>query len=282
MSDRFTLEDGKYGCRAVLKSSWSLDLSDYFAEKGVVELELNIAKGWRGADIEFLASLPFLKAFEIFNFGIKSIAPIHCLHELRRLGITTYCSTEIDFSAFPHLESCGLEWRPKASSLFRCTTLKRLFVNRFKGKDADPFANLVALESLGILNAPIANLLGLRFLTRLEKLRLGGLRRLGSLAGIEGLARLEELEINTCRAIRSINEVSTLPRLRRLYLNNCGEIDSLKPLAALTGLEAMCFSDSTKIVDGDLTPLLSQKNLTRVSFQNRRHYTNRKEEFGWK
>jgi hypothetical protein len=89
-----------------------------------VELELNHAKGWHGSDLSFLAEMPGLESFEIFDFKIKDIAPIHFLHNLKRFGITTYCSTEIKFSAFPRLESRGLEWRPKAASLFDCTTLK--------------------------------------------------------------------------------------------------------------------------------------------------------------
>ena len=79
--------------------------------------------------------LPGLKSFEIFDFNIRDIQPIHHLHKLRRLGVTTYCSTRIDFTVFPELENCGLEWRPKAISLFECVTLKGLFVNRYSGKD---------------------------------------------------------------------------------------------------------------------------------------------------
>jgi hypothetical protein len=109
---------------------------------------------------------------------------------------------------------------------------------------------------------------------------LGLLRRLGSLAGVEGLANLEELNIDTCRAIRSIEEVSALSRLRRLHLSNDGEIESLKPLDTLNGLEAVTFVESTNIVDGDLSPLVRQKNLRRVSFRNRRHYSHRREDFG--
>jgi Leucine-rich repeat (LRR) protein len=130
------------------------------------------------------------------------------------------------------------------------------------------------------LNAPVKGLQGLSDLKELRSLRLANLKRLTSLTGIEGLANLEELEIHTCRAVGSIEEVSSLLRLQKLFLNNDGDIESLSPLKKLHLLEAMTFSESTNILDGDLTPLLRQKHLARISFQNRRHYSHKREEFG--
>jgi hypothetical protein len=280
MNSGITLENGRYGRRAILNSAWQDYFVQYLADNAVVEPELNHAKGWHGPSLSFLAELPSLTAFEIFDFNIPDIKEIHRLHNLRTLGVTTYCSTEIDFSNFPELESCVLEWRPKAVSLFKCTTLKNLFVNRYKGKHVAEFAQLVNLESLAILNAPVTSLRGLSAVTRLRSLRLALLRRLPSLAGIEGLANLEELDINTCRAIRSIGEIGSLSRLKKLFLNNIGEIESLKPLDNLDGLEKVGFYESTNILDGDLSPLLRQRNLdfSSVSFQNRRHYSHRRED----
>jgi hypothetical protein len=280
ISSAISFEDGEYGRRVVLNSNWSDEFLKYLINNEVVELELNQAKGWRGEDLSFLASLPNLKSFEIFDFNIRNVEPIHHLRKLKTLGVTTYCSTRIDFSVFPELESCSLEWRAKATSLFGCSTLKDLFINRYKGKDTAPFSKLVDLESLAILNAPVENLHGLITLTKLRSLRLANLKRLTSLSGIEGLTNLEELEIHTCRAIGSIGEVGSLLRMKKLNLNNDGDIESLKPLESLSGLEAVVFYESTNIVDGDLSPLLRQRNLASVSFQNRRHYSHRREDFG--
>jgi len=170
-----SLEDGTCGRRAVLHSVWSDQFITYLLENGVVELELNQAKGWLGQNLTFLDKVPWLEAFRIADFTIRDIGPIHYLHNLRLLNVTTYCSTEIEFAAFPKLETCRLEWRPKATSVFSCVTLKDFFVNRYKGNDTAPFAQLVNLESLAILNAPVKNLLGLRDLIRLRSLRLANL-----------------------------------------------------------------------------------------------------------
>lgn len=275
------LEDGEYGRRAVVTSAWGPEFSSYVLGNNVAELELNCAKGWRGKDLSFLKELPQLQAFKIIDWGISSVQPIHFLHELRKLEVMTYCKTAIQFSEFPYLEDCGLQWRSKSESIFSRTTLKKLFINRYKKKNIDAFSTLVNLESLGILNAPVENLLGLRPLKRLRYLRLGNLRRLMSLAGIEALMALEELNIDTCRAVGSIDEVGSLPRLRKLHLSNDGEIESLKPLERLTSLEWATFVESTNIRDGDISPLMRHKEtLSRVSFQNRRHYSHRREDFG--
>ncbi len=261
------MEDGRYGRRVVLNSEWSDQLIGSLTSNGVVELELNQAKGWRGNDLSFLAKLPGLKSFEIFDFNITDIEPIHCLHNLKRLGVTTYCSTRIDFTAFPQLESCGLEWRSKATSLFECATLKELFVNRYSGKEIDPFTKLVNLESLAILNGRVENLHGLNSLTKLRSLRLANLKRLSSLAGIEGLVNLVELDIHTRRAIGSVKEIGSLPGLKKLNINNDGDIESLEPLKNLNRLESVLFYESTNIVDGDLSPLLRQKILLACRFK---------------
>jgi Leucine-rich repeat (LRR) protein len=271
-------ETGEYGLKAVLTSDWSSEMKSYLLNKNIVEIELNAGKGWHGSDLSFLAELPHLQSLKILDLKVSSVDPIHYLHGLKELEIITYCKTEIRFSEFPQLEVCALEWRPKANSLFNCLSLKKLFVNSYKGKDASAFANLLNLESLAILNAPVENLQGLKALNKLRFLRLAGLKRLTSLDGIECLSNLEELEIHTCRSISSISQISNLKHLRKLYLSNDSNIDSLKPIVELEELESITFIESTNIVDGDLTPLLNKKKLSRVSFQNRRHYSHKRED----
>src|SRR5215475_12068603 len=139
MNVNIKLENGIYGQKALVLSEWSDQVSLYLIDHKIREVELNMAKGWRGKDLSFLSDVPHLLAFEILDLVIKDVAGIHFLHNLKRLGVTTYCSTEIRFSEFPQLENCSIEWRPKAKSLFDCSTLEELFVNRYKGKETQPF-----------------------------------------------------------------------------------------------------------------------------------------------
>jgi hypothetical protein len=214
MIDGIKIENGERGPRAVATSTWSEQMTDYLLENRIVDLELNHGKGWRGNDLSFLANLPQLQAFTIIDLSISSVDPIHFLPELRTLKVITYCRTEIRFSAFPGLEECALEWRPKARSLFDCATLRKLFVNRYKGKNVDLFAKLLNLESLAILNAPVENLSGISGLKKLRFLRLANLKRLMSLAGIiptgaKTLALLTQVkQDNRSNHLRAIQGIS--------------------------------------------------------------------------
>lgn len=280
MNETYRIEDGTYGRRAVLTSSWRDGLASEFLGQGVVELVLNYSKGWQGNDLTFLSDLPQLRSLVILDWKMPSVEPVHVLHELRALKISTYCKSELRFSSFPRLEKCSLEWRPKATSLFECQTLTDLFLNRYKGKDCDPFSKLERLETLGLLSAPITNLEGLRGLKRLRKIRFARLRALSSLEGLSELSNLEELNIQSCRRIRSVAPLQSLSRLHTLHLNNLGEIESLAPLKGLSSLRTLTFTESTNVLDGDLSFLTTLKSVERISYQNRAHYSHRSEQFG--
>lgn len=281
MEGPVTLEQGHYGLRAVLTSSWSEKVAGFLQEKPIAELELNEGRGWVGNDLSFLRYFTDLVAFDILDFRIRSIESIHLLSKLRRLHISTYSNTKLRIHEFPDLEDLALEWPPEIEGLFDLAKLRKLWVNHYNRKDTDEFASLEpALESLSVWSAPVKNIRGVGELAHLRKLSLAHLRNLTSLSGIEKLTSLEELEIDSCRHIRSIDEIKTLVRLRKLWLNNDGDIDSLKPLNSLNCLRSVLFCDSTNIVDGDLSPLVRQNKLSNVSFRNRRHYSHRREYFG--
>ncbi len=143
------------------------------------------------------------------------------------------------------------------------------------------FGKLTKLNRLGILNSPLRDLLGLEPLRELKRMRLNNMSRLNSLCGIDNLVDLEELNLSGCRKIKSIEELRRCSHLKRLFLDNNGEIESLRPLESLAALEVITFVGTTKIVDGDLSPLKRLGNLAGIAFQNRRHYTHKREEFGW-
>lgn len=279
MKDGFFLEDGKYGKRMVVTSKWNNVFEQYIVNQDIRELCLNYAKGWKGENLLFLNSLSNLQGFIIIDWNIADISPIHNLHSLRYLQISTYCKTAIDFTQFPLLEECRLEWRAKTNSLFDCRSLKILFLNRYSAKDTSKFSQLINLESLSLANSPIRSLDGLKLLTKLKFLGLYNLRKLESLSGIEELYHLEELEINGCRSLRSIKEVEKLANLRKLQFCDDGDIDSIKYLESLTNLESVLFYGSTNVLDGDLSFLKKLPRLKKVSFQNRKHYSHKGVDF---
>lgn len=282
MNMNIEFELGDYGTRAIIKSAWHEHFTALLFDNNVSELELNHAKGWYGNNVDFLQHLPYLKSFIIvdFNIALESIKGVHFLHKLQSLNITTYCKTPINFNFFPKLENCSFQWRGGSESLFECKSLNRLFLNNYNKSNSNVFSNLINLEQLTILNSPIEDLFGVASLQRLKYLSIGNLKKLKSLHGIGELQQLEELVIDTCKEINNIAEIFKIKLLKKIMLLNLGNIESIKGIENLTQLETFLFYESTNIVDGDLSPLLKLNRLSKISFQNRKHYSQRREDFG--
>jgi hypothetical protein len=275
-------EEGEFGTRATLIAPWSSSAHQEIMRVRPNELELNTSKGWCGRDIEFIQSYGWLLSFIIIDMKIENISPLMSLRNLIKLDVLTYCNTKLDFTVFSDLRHCALEWRSGAESLFDCITLTDLFVNRYKGKSSSPFGRLLNLETLAILNSSIAELQGLCKLHHLRSLRIAGLRSLKSIEGIENLCRLESFEMQTCRSVKSLSPLSGLTNLIEVNVSNNGELDSLVPLRGLPHLSSVLFYESTNIADGDLRAIFEHPNISKVSFQNRRHYSHKREDFAQK
>lgn len=279
MDSRFTIEEGRYGRQLVLQSSWSDDVGRFMRSEGIKELYLNYARGFVGDDISFVSQLPELEVLWIIHRTIDDVSPIHALHELRSLKVDTYCRTAIDFSQFPRLEHCYLEWRKGVESLFDRPHLEELFINKYDQRHTDDVGRLQTLQKLSLGNAPTDDLEGLSNLHSLRFLGLYRLRRLGSLRGIESLRALTTLEIQECNKLDSLDEIGNLVNLRRLLLIDLGKVASIRFLANLGELEEVLFYGTTHVEDGDLTPLTRLAKLQNLSFRNRRHYTHKREQF---
>lgn len=274
----YVIEPGQYGPKLVLTGDWDDRLLAEVRRHAVVELEVNYARGFCGRDLEFLAKTPHLLRLVLIAYNINDITPIHNLHNLRAIDIGSREKTPIDFTQFPVLEDCGLEWRPKATSVFGCQRLKRLWINRYSGRETSAFSSLATLEQLYIATSPVSDLHGCAALHRLRDLGLYNLHELSSLAGIEALHSLNNLDMEVCRAITSIEQVAQLRNLEKLSLGNCGSIASLTPVAGLGRLRWVLFWGSTNVKDGNIAPVASLPALEKVAFQNRRHYSHRCEE----
>jgi Leucine-rich repeat (LRR) protein len=258
---------GERGIKAVLHTEWRESFLDILLEKQTMELELNDGKGWFGKTIEFLKELPQLKSLIILRLPLESIEPVHYLSNLIDLQLSTYSDVPVNFDAFPKLENCGFEWIKGSESLFESKSLKRLGLNRFKKKSSQLFSKLENLERLTLLNSGLEELSGIFKLRKLMSLGLVNLSRVRSVVGIEKLVDLKELEIQRCRNINSVSELFELSNLKRLLLIDSGNIESIQGIEKLTELEEFLFYESTNIVDGDVSPIKSMKNLRTVSFQ---------------
>mgnify|MGYP003662742224 CR=1 FL=1 len=279
MDNKIKFCKGKYGKKAIIQCRWNSTLLKELIKNDISEIELNDGLGWAAQNLDFLVELKDLKAIKIIDLTIDDISAIHSLQELEEMEVITYCKTPIDFNKFPNLKHCSFEWRPKSFSLFDNRNLKTLFINNFKSKESKYFSNLKDLEELSIYNSSIEKLLPIFSLLKLRKLKLANLNNVDNLSGINQLSNLVELEIERCVQIKNLDKIFNLNKLTRLLLIDLKEINSFHGLESLSRLKTLLFYGSTNILDGDLSPILKLNHLENLSFQNRRHYTHKREEF---
>jgi len=280
MSSNIEFENGLYGIKATIKTTWQDSFLQILIDNEVQELILNNAKGWQGDNVDFLQWLPDLKSIAIIDMRLKSIGAVHYLHNLLQIQLITYANQPIDFTSFPELVVCDFEWIRGSDSIFSCTVLKSLCINRYNSKSSETFKVLKNLEKLTLLNSPIENIEGLSALSNLKYLRLANLKKLKSLDGLENLTQLEELKIHSCKGTSVITNIFKLVKLKRLHLLETGTIESIKGIENLFELWDFIFYGSTNILDGDISPVLKLKNLAKISYQNRKHYSHKREDFG--
>jgi internalin A len=240
--------------RAVGVGEWSSVDSQALVDAGGEKLELNRAKGFRGTSVDFLAELPQLRELKLIDLKIEDVAGVNALPNLRRLTLSTYARTPIDFSNFALLEKCFFEWIRGSDSLFECRTLRDLYINRFPAESLEPLHRLNELHCLRLGNGAKAS--SVAGVERLAELRELGLYRMPKVADWKPLSRateLEVLEVETCKRLEAIDFLRPMRRLRELSLVNCGPIDSLAPLADAEALERFFFYESTNVRDGDLS-----------------------------
>jgi len=95
---------------------------------------------------------------------------------------------------------------------------------------------------------------------------------LQNLSGLAGLTTLTQLAIDSCKRVGSIDEIAHLTNLTMLKVANCGDIASLAAMATLNELEEFFAWESTRVVDGDLSVLMTLPRLRQIAMASRRHY----------
>lgn len=141
---------------------------------------------------------------------------INDLEKLEHISIYTTDKREINFSLFQNLKNVTIFWRPKASTLFDCVNLERLFLGKFNDIDLTRLSNLTNLKYLRLNTGTVKSLKGIESLKNLETLMLMQNTKLEDLSGIEELQKLKRLRIDNCKSIKNINLVKELKGLDSL------------------------------------------------------------------
>jgi hypothetical protein len=265
------LERDELGRFAYMGSPWTPKDAEAIRRSGVRRLLISL----REHDMPFVRELEGIEEVQIVAVGVKSDGVVAALPDLRVLGLQNYCDDPIDFAAFKRLERLLFHWRPMGETAFDALTLKSLAIHYYKELDLSPLRRLERLEGLRIENS--RRLRTLDGVAALGALKVLSLRDDQGLADISALAAmdhsLDELELHLCHKVNDIVSITRHSALRRLSLIDCGNLPSLAPLAGLAHLEEFYFYGTTKIADGDMTPILGMPALRKIAFASRRHYS---------
>jgi hypothetical protein len=194
------------------------DVIDLINRRLADGVNLNFVRNFPG-DIELLKTANAIRSVTINDYSWDfDYSAIHSLTTLEHLSVYTTDKKEIDYARFPHIKSTALFWRPKAESLFKCRSLERLFLGKFKDLDLSRLSGLVNLKHLRLNTGAVQTLHGIEHLVHLEELLLMQVTKLRSIEGVASLPRLRSLHILNCRSIRDIHRVADLHGATDLYI----------------------------------------------------------------
>lgn len=263
------------GIEFELLGLWSPEAAAAFRESGADRLVANYARGFVARDLRFLVGLP-LRGLEVLARTIDDLGPIHELGDtLESLAMTTGSGTQIDLSRLPQLRDISCDWRQVADSIAETDALERVSLLAYDCKDLQRLAHLRHLRALRMKERPaLRTLEGVQRLSWLDTLEI----YMAPLHDITALAEatppvLRALALSGCMQITDLDAVAACEALEELDVSECGAMTSLSPIAGLDRLHRLHLYGSTRVVDGDLAPLLGLHRLRDLRMASRRNYT---------
>jgi len=202
-SSSFEILPDEHGLGSILlaKGPWNRECSERLSQGDVSGVRLSYSAGFRGGDLEFLASFRELRSVEIYSNDVRDLSPLAALNGLEVLGLQTQGKTKFHHDWFPRLRIAKLQWRPGMDALLECH----------------------AVNYLNIINFPFVDLLPLKGLSLLERLYLTS-RKLTSLAGIECLHSLRHLDLYACPYLISVEPLKNCPNIVKVEIESCRHI----------------------------------------------------------
>jgi hypothetical protein len=272
--EEYVLEDTPEGRTLVVTGAWSSNAAKALTRGEANGLVLNYARGFAGRDLEFLYDGLGVRRLNVLDRGISDLSPISRLAEsLEDLSVQAAQGAELDLGALPQLRAVAGEWGLLRGTLGEVDELQSVITWRFDEVDLHAFRDHFDLRQLTIKEAPHLELLaGIGDLSELQELKIFLAHRLRDISDIAALVSLRELWFEKCRGIASIDDVERLVNLEFLGFAHCGQIESLTPIESLKKLEVLYAYESTRITDGDLSPLTRLPRLREVRMRDRADY----------
>ncbi|HEY9478149.1 MAG TPA: hypothetical protein VIQ26_06930 [Microbacteriaceae bacterium] len=273
----FDLVASEHGTDLVVTGDWSPATAKALSRGKADGLVLNYAKGYRERSLEFLQDWP-LRRIRILARTITDLVPVYRMAAtLESISVITAPRAPLDLARLPKLTQLGAEWEQVESSIEAGGGLRDLYLGSYNPRDLTPLAQSTQLRSISMKDRPyIESLAGIDAFPLLEKLGIylaRGLRDLSDLASASAPRHLRELQLESDRGITRLDEIGMATNLEFLNISELRDIESLAPLGNLKLLDTLYAYGTTRVADGDLTPLMKLPSLKDLRMMNRRSYS---------
>jgi len=270
----FVIEDHPEGRTLVVTGPWTKAAEAALQHGDVDALWLNYARGYCEADLSFVEAWP-IKRLLVLDRSITDLTPLGRLgRTLEDLSFQVASGTPIDLAELPRLRALAGGWDEIRETLHAPEYLSTLVVLDYDDADLDPLTVQPSLQNVQLKVAPkLQTLQGIAGFPTLTSLKIAAARRLRDLDAASSVgATLRELDLEGCAHVYDVDVLSTLSELRHLGISDCGRIPSIKAVGDLALLEWFYAWGSTRVEDGDLSPLLRLTRLKEIRMRDRREY----------
>ena len=267
------IEDLPEGRTLVVTSSWTAEAEAALDRSDVDGVWLNYARGFSEPDLSFVGEWP-IRRLLVLDRKITDLSPLGRLgRTLEELSVQAAPGTPVDLAGLPRLTSLAAAWDEVDDTLHEPEGLREIVTFDYDEVDLQPLSVQSSLENVTLKAAPrLESLYGVDHFA-LRKLQVALARELEDIDALAIASQsLREVDFETCLGIYDIESLSELAQLRFLGISDCGRIPSIRPLVTLTQLECLYAWGSTRVEDGDLSPLLHLPRLKEIRMRDRREY----------
>ena len=272
----YVLEESDNGLAVVVTGPWTDEIGDVLVQRGANRLVLNYARGFSAASLDFIKGWPIHELAVLDRTQIDPSPILRLANTLEVLSVQIAPkAAALELGRLHILRSLAGPWRLFAPSIGGASALKSIVTWQYYDTDLSALGSNRLLEDVTVKDAPkLLSLHGVAELQQLGTIRIELARNVSDIDQVHGLARsLGVVGFTKCPSLQSLDAVSRLLNLRHIEFGDCGPIESLRPLASLRALESVYAWGNTRIVDGDLSPLLGLPLLTDLRMKDRPEYS---------